>query len=289
VRGRSIPLRGALWASAALWFLSPLRPEEERAAKSPGESGPVRDLPFDETLYLPLRFHVLQAESLPQVNSSARDDDLARRAAGASRIWGRAGIRVYLESILREPASGQDRFKLALSLDAVHLGLYESLAPKESRSAEALDVYLVAEMPANGVYFSRTPSVFIKERPSLDPVPGGTDFPPERVLSHEIGHHLTLEHAADRSLLMSSGTTGFGLDPGQIQKARQAAAGRGALTAVRMVERAEEEARTGRAAAARRRLEALVATPGESALKERARKGFLGLQVLQPPQPAPGR
>jgi hypothetical protein len=74
---------------------------------------------------------------------------------------------------------------------------------------------------------------------------------------------------------MASGTTGFGLDASQVKRAREAAAGRSpVLAAPRLLEKALDEARAGRPAAARLKLEALLSTPGESELKEKARQAL---------------
>src|SRR6185295_12910090 len=101
-------------------------------------AGYLRAEPPRETLYLPLRIHVLEAEDPAGVHCGVPEADLRRRVEGANRIWSEAGVRFYIESIVREKAAGQARFKLAEALQSAHLGLYESLAPAASRSTGAL-------------------------------------------------------------------------------------------------------------------------------------------------------
>jgi hypothetical protein len=178
---------------------------------------------------------------------------------------------VFVEARRREAPANAERFQLLAALGGVRLDAYEQLVPAGTRSEAALDVYFVKELPVNGVYFLETRCVFVKESPTLQPVEGGTDYPPERVLSHEIGHHLGLEHVQDRSLLMARGTTGFRIDDEQARRARETAAKRPAvLTAEGILERAEAEARAGEPAPARARLECLGASDCPMAVKERA-------------------
>ena len=91
----------------------PAAREKEKAASPNVENPPS----LESFLVLPLRLHVLRATDLPEVDCALTDADLARILTKVNRIWHNAGIHWGLETVVREPAARQDKFKLARDLD----------------------------------------------------------------------------------------------------------------------------------------------------------------------------
>lgn len=196
------------------------RPEPPRADEKVKADDVEADPPFGDFLVVPLRVHVLTATDLPEVDCKLTDDDVARVLKKANGIWHRAGIHLGLESLVREPAAGQDKFRLARDLEKSRsLGQYRVLLPAGSRKLDGLHVYYIHEFAVNGVYMG-SDYALVKETARLRPVEGGIDEPLPRVTAHELGHALGLTHRQDRTNLLASGTTGTRLNTAEVETAR---------------------------------------------------------------------
>lgn len=242
--------------------------------------------PFEEFLVVPLRVHVLQAADLPDVDCKLTDEDLKRILGKMNGIWHKAGVHFAVESIRRETAEGQDRFRLATQLDGdpnakpdtpksntkatekprsnrqPGLGLYRVLTPAATRSKEGVDVYYVHELPVNGVYLGNR-MAFVKETAGLRAVEGGIDEPIPRVTAHELGHALGLNHRQDRTNLLASGTTGILLNSEEAQIARATALKLpGGTTVKSLQEQAERAEKNSERDEARRAWAILAEIPG---------------------------
>lgn len=178
---------------------------------------------YEEFLIIPLRVHVLSATDLREVECGLKDEDITRIVGKVNGIWQMAGIHFGLESIVREVAAEQERFRLMRDVTGVaELGSYAMLAPAESRDFAGLHVYYVHKLPVNGVHFGDNVA-FVQEIASLRPVEGGIDEPLPRVTAHELGHALSLQHRQDNINLMASGTTGALLNEDEVTQVRDAA------------------------------------------------------------------
>jgi len=178
----------------------------------------------DKVIVIPLRVHVLTADDLPEVDCKLTDEDVRRVVGKVNGIWGAAGIHWGLESIVREPAGGQRRFRLVRDLEGqVPLGLFRVLRPEASRRFDGLHVYYVHRMPVNGVYMEEDFAI-VQETARLRAVEGGIDEPIPRVTAHELGHALGLAHRQDTTNLLASGTTGTALNAREVADSRKAAA-----------------------------------------------------------------
>jgi hypothetical protein len=192
------------------------------AADDPA-SDAIETPPYEDFVVVPLRVHVLTADDLPDVDCKLSDADITRIIGKVNRIWNKAGIHFGLESIVREPAAEQAKFRLALKLDRrAPLELHRILLPSRSRRFQGLHAYYIHDFAVNGVHLERDVAL-VKETARLRPVEGGLDEPIPRVTSHELGHALGLPHREDRTNLLASGTTGIRLNVAEKWQAREAA------------------------------------------------------------------
>jgi hypothetical protein len=248
---------------------------------SGGEASPDVTKPpaYERFVVIPLRVHILTATDLPDVDCHLRDADITRILGKVNAIWNRAGIHWGLESIVREPAAQQGRFRVARSLEEEpNLALFRLLMPHDSRLADGLNVYYVHKFPVNGVWLGES-TAFIQETAALRPVEGGIDEPVPRVTAHELGHALGLPHRQARTNLLASGTTGTLLNAEEVESARrEAQATRGAVTVENLRRAAEKAVEAGDLAVARRSWTWLSEIPGEGAAAAKKRLAEIDLR-----------
>ncbi|MDB5351076.1 MAG: Matrixin [Planctomycetota bacterium] len=217
--------------------------------------------PVGEFLVIPLRLHVLTAEDLPEVDCKLTDDDLKRILGKVNKVWHQAGVHWGLESIVREPAARQERFRVARELSGksgVPLGAFRSLMPEKTRAETGLNVYYIHKFSVNGVYLGDR-IAFVQETAKLREVKGGIDEPIPRVTAHELGHALGLPHRQAMTNLLASGTTGTTLNTAEVETARATAKTvPGVMTHMEIQTRAETEESPARRAALARWLEEIT-------------------------------
>src|SRR6185312_12300284 len=138
-------------------------------------------------------------------------------------VWHKAGIHWGLESLRREPAARQGRFRAARELGgADNLGLFRVLFPDDSHVFDGIHVYYIHKFAVNGVWLGDGAAV-VQDTAKLRSVPGGIDEPIPRVTAHELGHALGLPHRQSTTNLLASGTTGTLLNTEEVAKARERA------------------------------------------------------------------
>jgi hypothetical protein len=175
-----------------------------------------------EFVIVPLRVHILTADGLPEVDCKLTDDDIRRIVGKVNIVWSAAGVHWGLDSIVREPAAKQERFRTLRDDNKnkpVPLGAFRLLAPEASRAKDGLNVYYIHKFSVNGVYLGDH-TAFVQETAKLREVEGGIDEPLPRVTAHELGHSLGLPHRQDRTNLLASGTTGTTMNAAEVEKAR---------------------------------------------------------------------
>jgi hypothetical protein len=239
-------------------------------ARADDKPADVTEPPADgEFVVIPLRVHVLTSEDLPEADCKLTDEDVARIVGKVNGVWNKAGIHFGLESVVREPAAGVERFKAAREESGDEpppLAAYRFLIPDgEHRRFDGLHVYYIHQFSVNGVYMGRDFAI-VQETARLRPVEGGIDEPLPRVTAHELGHALGLPHRQDRTNLLASGTTGTLLNASEVKTARaRAARTRGSLAVPDLLKSAEDASEKGDAPLARRLWTWLSQLPGAGA------------------------
>lgn len=183
------------------------------------ETNAIYRFSFQEYLLAPVRVHLLTATNSTRIETTLKPEDITRILGKVNRVWSQAGMHFYLESLVREEATGQD-FGEVLGTAGDLSGVLR-LRPEASRAPGMFHIYYIKELSVNGVYVKE--GMFVKDTASLKKVEGGIDEPIPRVSSHELGHALTLQHCQTPANLMFRGTTGTKLDYAEIKQAREAA------------------------------------------------------------------
>ena len=196
------------------------------AACSESTSPPTPDL---EIIHLDMRLHLLQSSELDQLDVTLTDTEVGVLIEGLNDVWRQAGVAWRLEQIVREPALNPDAFRAFLSDQSQSAtSLVAEVLPTEHLRPDVWNVFLVRDFGGRlgGVYFRSRRVVVGAE---LDPtgardLRGGT----ARILAHELGHSLGLNHAPCTAAgnLMAAGCSGgtrTRLEPEQIEIARHQA------------------------------------------------------------------
>lgn len=255
----SVVLAAAFWCVCAPVLAEDTKPADVTEA-------PARD----QFLVIPLRVHLLSSKDLAEINCKLSDDDVKRIVRKVNGIWHKAGIHWGVETVRREPAARENRFKMARELGgAGNLGLFRILFPEDSQAFDGLHVYYIHKFAVNGVWLGDGAAV-VQDTAKLREVPGGIDEPIPRVTAHELGHALGLPHRQATTNLLASGTTGTRLNTEEVARARSHARQlKGSQSISDLEAMAKEAAAQCDTEKARRLLTWLAEIPGEGAAEAR--------------------
>jgi len=168
-------------------------------------------------LTLSVRAHLMQSVLHPRLQTSLNEAAVRSLFNEVNAIWAQAGIRFQLEAV-----------DAVQALDIVPKRWYQrdrdwvkSAIPTQHFSPTAIDVCFVRDMGPNGFFYGEP--VVVCETPEFTKVRGGASNPVARVIAHELGHVLFLQHRQDHTNLMASGRNGVSLNAQEIRDARQRA------------------------------------------------------------------
>ncbi len=186
---------------------------------------PAQPVVADRFLIVPIHAHILTAPDLELADCKLKDEDVTRSIGKLNTIWNKAGIHFGLDSIVREPASQRDRFRLLAELNGGELEASDflMLMPKQTRAFDGFHAYFFHELPFNGAYVGDD-CVVVQEGARLKAVDGGIDDPIARVLGFALGRALSLQPRREpETNLMALGTTGVSIDADDAERARRVA------------------------------------------------------------------
>jgi len=171
------------------------------------EQEPVETLLAAEKVEVALNvFIVRNDETLGSLRTRA---DVDRLISNASEIWQQADIDLEIESTV-EVVLSDEKIQALLDFPRVNTYVIDDYGKK------GIKVFLISSLQGiNGVAFESARSVFVADFTTV------IDF---RVLSHEVGHILGLEHVSgDKGRLMYRGSNGFTLTLSEVIEARERA------------------------------------------------------------------
>ena len=158
----------------------------------------------ESVLIVPVKLYII--DSVSPYASKRDEKDIQRIMKNVNEIWGKASVRVEIESleflvVSEEAASQASKGNISLLL---------SETPTTNTSA--LKGFFIGELFANGVAFNNQASFIVGDTTSVN------DF---RATSHELGHLLGLKHNdASNSFLMAQGKNGTILLDSEIETSR---------------------------------------------------------------------
>lgn len=159
-------------------------------------TAPAEDTELEE-IVLPLRVHLLRSSRIASLNAPLTVEQAQTLVRDVSEVWAQGGIRWTVEGLVEEEAAVTANVVSAFNgATAVDFPVLLEAVGGDPRAA-GWDVYLVRDFGNAGfagVYFSGTGMLFAKladQNGVIDLADFGT-----RVLSHELGHSLSLQHVA---------------------------------------------------------------------------------------------
>ncbi|MEP6756297.1 MAG: Matrixin [Chthonomonadales bacterium] len=225
---------------------------------------------YEDFRIVPVRVHLLRAPDGHDAGTHLKLTDVERIFRKANAIWHAAGIHLWVESIVDEPAEVD---AMAKSQKSANPEVLLPIRPKASLAPGMFHVYYIWDMPPNGIFMQRD-GIFVKELAKLRKVEGGIDEPLPRVTAHELGHGLGLAHRQDTFNLLASGTTGTSLNATEIEKARSAMWEKRWILPVADFAKETDALQKSKPDQSKSRWKALADIPGASKIKEDAVKAL---------------
>ena len=159
-----------------------------------------------QLITVPLSIYIVKSET--PLNSSRTQENARDIVVDAANIWKQAGINLEIKST--------EEVQLTL-VDTLALYAYPRQLIKnyESEKDNTIKVFFTRTLSGlNGIAYGKSNTVTIADY---------TANPDFRVLAHEIGHILGLDHTGNTNALMSKGSSSTNLSLEEIEIARETA------------------------------------------------------------------
>lgn len=158
----------------------------------------------DPELIVPVKLYII--DSISPYASKRDKQEVRRIMENVNEIWGKANIRVEIESLEFLVVSEESAFQASKGNNSL------LLSETPTTDTSALKGFFIGKLFANGVAFTNQASFIVGDVTSVN------DF---RATSHEIGHLLGLKHNdASSSFLMAQGKNGTILLDSEIETSR---------------------------------------------------------------------
>lgn len=183
-------------------------------ASRAGANEPDKHAPL---LSVPVCVHLMKSTHTQDMETTLDSSAVIAVLEKASEVWKQAGIRFDSQGI-------KPLVTLALKEDGrlqSETSRIKAMIPEDALSKTSLDLCFVKEMTPNGFFYGEP--VVVKDTAKLKDVTGVREEHLRRVVAHELGHAMGLQHCEDSSNLMYPGIKGLKLTPAQIAVAREQA------------------------------------------------------------------
>ena len=163
-----------------------------------------------EAIELTLRVHLVQSDQLEALNVGLSDAEVTELMTAVNGTWAQAGVTWSLESIFREDARNEPLFRRALTGSTEDLiSVLTSVLTAENLRPDIWNVFMIRDFGGRlgGVYLANERVVISTEVDPLGQRDTGGGM--ARILAHELGHSLGLQHVActAQGNLMAAGCT----------------------------------------------------------------------------------
>ncbi len=165
------------------------------------------EINFDP-INLDVRIFLMESPASPGLTATVNENEVKKLMEGVNEVWEQANIQWEIERIqIIDALNGEDYERMLRGEIRLTTSLLLSVIPDGVIKSDSWDIFLINELTGGigGVYLSQITSVI---QPETDPLGvSGLQGGLTRILAHELGHSLTLNHVdcTSQGNLMAAG------------------------------------------------------------------------------------